>query len=104
MFALGLARALRGPSELVTLDLDHIGTPDARSYIEVGLLGITIRLTESKTSQEATREMFILRGPAGEAVEAWILPPASAAGPRCGAPSSRAGCGRAGCTRLGTQP
>jgi site-specific recombinase XerC len=72
MFALGLARALRGPSELVSLDLDRLGDVEGRGFIEIGTAGITVKLVRSKTSQESTREMFIERGPAVEAVDAWI--------------------------------
>lgn len=72
MLALGLARALRGPSELMTLDLDRIGSPDARGFVEIGAAGITVHLVRSKTSQEATRSFFVERGPTVEAVEAWI--------------------------------
>ncbi len=72
MLALGLARALRGPSELMTLDLDRLGTPDARGFLELGTRGATVHLVCSKTSQEATRSYFIEHGLAVEAVEAWI--------------------------------
>jgi site-specific recombinase XerD len=82
MLALGLARALRGPSELMTLDLDRLGSPEARGFIELGARGITVHLVRSKTSQEVTKSYFIERGPAVEAVEAWIR----RAGIRAGSP------------------
>lgn len=82
MLALGLARALRGPSELMTLDLDRLGSPDARGFVEIGTKGATVHLVRSKASQEATRSYFIERGRAVEALEAWI----AAAGIRAGSP------------------
>ena len=82
MMALGLARALRGPSELITLDLDRLGSPDGRGFIEIGSAGITVHLVRSKTSQETTRSMFVERGPAASAVETWV----KAAGITAGTP------------------
>lgn len=72
MLAIGLARALRGPSELIALDLDEKGSRDARGFLEIGKAGATVHLVRSKASQTKRKTRFIERGLAVEAVEAWI--------------------------------
>lgn len=72
MLGIGLAHALRGPSELLRLDLTKIGTPDALGSITLTKDGANIALTKTKTSQIEGERLTIEECPATDALRAWI--------------------------------
>jgi site-specific recombinase XerC len=83
LVALGVMAALRGPSELLQLDWQEMGTGNASLAIDVR--GITITLRTSKTSQTEAQTVVIPRKDAPGTVAA-IEELASAMGLLTGAP------------------
>jgi hypothetical protein len=83
LIGLGIVRALRGPSELLTLDLGEARSDGARGALVLKREGATISLSVSKTKQTGDgEELPIEEGPALEAVRAWV----QAAGIKPGTP------------------
>lgn len=74
MIGLGLVAAMRGPSELLALDREKIGTGDARGALALAPdgKGGEIALRKSKTSQLAGQTLPIHEGPVLEVVRRWI--------------------------------
>jgi len=72
LIGLGIVRALRGPSELLGLDLTVAKSPDALGSIQVNTSGATITLASTKTSQIDGETLEIEEGPALERLRHWI--------------------------------
>lgn len=81
--ALGVMAALRGPSELLQLDWQHLG--DGNAALAIDPRGITITLRTSKTSQTETQTVVIPRKDAPGTVAA-VESYAAACGLAIGAP------------------
>jgi hypothetical protein len=87
LIGLGIVRALRGPSELLALDLAEAKSTGARGALVLKHQGAEITLSVSKTKQTGDgEELPIEEGPALEAVRAWV----KAAGIKPGTPLWRA--------------
>ena len=87
LIGLGIVRALRGPSELLALDLGEANSQGARGALVLKREGATIVLNVSKTHQVGDgEELPIEEGPALQAVRAWV----AAAGIKPGMPLWRA--------------
>ena len=73
LIGLGIVRALRGPSELLALDLGEAKSPGARGALILARDGASIALSVSKTHQVGDGETLrIEEGPALQAVRAWV--------------------------------
>ena len=72
LIGLGIVRALRGPSELLGLDLTTIRSPGALGAILIKPDGATVTLTKTKSNQHDGERLDIEDGPALDAVRAWI--------------------------------
>jgi len=73
LIGLGIVRALRGPSELLALDLGEAKSPGARGALVLKREGAAVSLSESKTKQTGDgEELPIEEGPALQAVRAWV--------------------------------
>jgi hypothetical protein len=84
---LGIVRALRGPSELLALDLGEAKSKGARGALVLKREGAVITLSVSKTRQTGDgEELPIEEGPALQAVRNWV----EAAGIKPGTPLWRA--------------
>jgi hypothetical protein len=87
LIGLGIVRALRGPSELLALDLGETKSGGARGALVLKREGAAIILNVSKTKQTGDgEELPIEEGPALQAVRAWV----QAAGIKLGTPLWRA--------------
>ena len=87
LIGLGIVRALRGPSELLALDLGEVKSEGARGALVLKRAGAAIILKVSKTKQTGDgEELPIEEGPALQAVRAWVR----AAGSKPGTPLWRA--------------
>lgn len=85
MIGFGLAHALRGPSELLHLDMTRCGSPDALGSVTVNAVGASVTLAKTKTSQFDGEFIAIENSPAVEALRVWI----EAAGIAPGTPTWR---------------
>ena len=72
LIGLGIVRALRGPSELLGLDLTVAKSPGALGSLEITSAGARIVLGKTKTHQHDGEALDIETGPALEAVKTWI--------------------------------
>jgi hypothetical protein len=73
LIALGLVAALRGPSELLALDLGEAKSAGARGALVLKRDGAAIAMKVSKTVQTGeSEEVRVEEGPALEAVRAWV--------------------------------
>ena len=73
LIGLGIVRALRGPSELLTLELGEAKSEGARGALVLKREGAAITLSVSKTKQTGDgEELPIEEGPALQAVRAWV--------------------------------
>jgi hypothetical protein len=73
LIGLGIVRALRGPSELLTLDLGEAKSEGARGALVLKREGAAITLSVSKTKRTGDgEELPIEEGPALQAVRAWV--------------------------------
>jgi hypothetical protein len=87
LIGLGIVRALRGPSELLALDLGEAKSAGARGSLVLRREGAAISLNVSKTKQTGDgEELPIEEGPALQAVRAWV----QAASIKAGTPLWRA--------------
>lgn len=73
LIGIGIARALRGPSELLGLDLTVAKSPGALGAIQISAEGATITLTSTKTSQIDGETLWIEDGPALHRLRQWIV-------------------------------
>lgn len=73
LIGVGIVRALRGPSELLGLDLTVAKSPDALGSMQINTSGATITLASTKTSQIDGETLEIEEGPALESLRQWII-------------------------------
>lgn len=73
LIGIGIARALRGPSELLGLDLTVAKSPGALGSIQISAAGATITLASTKTSQIDGETLWIEDGPALDRLRQWIV-------------------------------
>jgi hypothetical protein len=73
LIGLGLVRALRGPSELIALDMTRRGSDDARGTFNLRKNGAAVRMHVTKTQADGDVDDRVIKdGPAVEAVRRWI--------------------------------
>lgn len=72
LIGIGIVRALRGPSELLGLDLTLARAPDAKGAIQINPAGAVIKLASTKTSQIDGETLEIEEGPAVESLRQWV--------------------------------
>lgn len=73
LIGIGIVRALRGPSELLGLDLTLARAPDAKGSIQINPSGAVITLASTKTSQIDGETLEIEEGPALESLRQWVI-------------------------------
>jgi hypothetical protein len=73
LIGIGIVRALRGPSELLGLDLTVAKSPDALGSIQINTSGAAITLASTKTSQIDGETLEIEEGPALESLRQWAI-------------------------------